>query len=52
MFCPSDTWSYGLLDKFGQHVPEVTSEHVLSWFRKQENKSKHFYSLIHFLSDL
>jgi len=52
MFCSSDTWSYGLLDKFGQHVPEVTSEHILSWFRKQENKNKHFYSLIHFLPDL
>jgi hypothetical protein len=52
MFCSSDTWSHGLLDKFGQRVPEVTSEHVLSSFRKQENKSEHFCSLIHFVLDL
>ena len=52
MFGSSDTWSHGLVDMFGQHVPEITIEHVLSWFRKQENKSKHFYSLIHFLLGL
>ena len=23
MFCSPDTWSQALLDKFGQHVPEV-----------------------------